>query len=380
MVFDSLPVYFDYRGRTWLIEFWKGQYGINTGAEIGVYHADGIIPESDYKTTWFTCAEDHEMLDCSFQLCKRGSECICNSDRHWWLTAFLVGCFSKPSALTMESCISFPNREMLCAFVDGLKRTGYPDDCLSVRGLTVCFVFHRDSTRYNLMTRFWRSFSQWKNKLFCKLYLWVTRPFSVQRTESYICITISRLHSENFSGCADFINAATDVTAGGTGNECVSPSQPRLSGCADAPLSDRSRYVLMSDCHRGIGSSSDNFLKNQHLYFAALQHYYRHGSTYIELGDGDELWENRSMKNIIDVHSNVFWLFKQFHEENRLYLIYGNHDIVKRKKGYTAKSCGAYFCTQSQQVQPSSPPSLFMRALFSLQARSPVMRPAYRFI
>ena len=177
MVFDSLPVYFDYRGRTWLIEFWKGQYGINTGAEIGVYHADGIIPESDYKTTWFTCAEDHEMLDCSFQLCKRGSECICNSDRHWWLTAFLVGCFSKPSALTMESCISFPNREMLCAFVDGLKRTGYPDDCLSVRGLTVCFVFHRDSTRYNLMTRFWRSFSQWKNKLFCKLYLWVTRPF-----------------------------------------------------------------------------------------------------------------------------------------------------------------------------------------------------------
>ena len=51
MVFDSLPVYFDYRGRTWLIEFWKGQYGINTGAEIGVYHADGIIPESDYKTT-----------------------------------------------------------------------------------------------------------------------------------------------------------------------------------------------------------------------------------------------------------------------------------------------------------------------------------------
>lgn len=166
MVFDSLPVYFDYRGRTWLIEFWKGQYGINTGAEIGVYHADGIIPESDYKTTWFTCAEDHEMLDCSFQLCKRGSECICNSDRHWWLTAFLVGCFSKPSALTMESCISFPNREMLCAFVDGLKRTGYPDDCLSVRGLTVCFVFHRDSTRYNLMTRFWRSFSQWKNKTF----------------------------------------------------------------------------------------------------------------------------------------------------------------------------------------------------------------------
>lgn len=98
------------------------------------------------------------------------------------------------------------------------------------------------------------------------------------------------------------------------------------------PLTYRSRYVLMSDCHRGIGTSSDNFLKNQHLYFAALEHYYRKGFTYIELGDGDELWENRSMKNIMDIHSNVFWLFNQFYEENRLYLLYGNHDIVKRKK------------------------------------------------
>lgn len=129
------------------------------------------------------------------------------------------------------------------------------------------------------------------------------------------------------------------------------------------PLSDRSRYVLMSDCHRGIGSSSDNFLKNQHLYFAALEHYYRQGFTYIELGDGDELWENRNMKNIIDVHNNVFWLFKQFHQENRLYLIYGNHDIVKRKKGYPAKSCGTYFCTQSQQMQPLFPSLSFYEGI-----------------
>lgn len=177
MVFDSLPVYFDYRGRTWLIEFWKGQYGINTGAEIGIYHADSIIPESDYKNAWFSCAEENEMLDCSFRLCKCENECICNSGRHWWLTAFLVGCFSRPSCLAMESCICFPNREMLSAFLDGLKRADCPEDCLSVRGLSVCFVFHRDTTKYNLLTRFWRRFSQWKNKLFCKLYLWVTRPF-----------------------------------------------------------------------------------------------------------------------------------------------------------------------------------------------------------
>ena len=178
MVFDSLPVYFDYRGRTWLIEFWKGQYGINTGAEIGIYHADTIIPESAYRTARFSCAEEHEMLDCSFRLCRNENECICNSGRHWWLTAFLVGCFSKPSCLTLEACICFPNREMLSAFIDGMKRIGCPEDCLSVRGLSVCFVFRKDTSKYNLITRFWRSFSQWKNRIFCKLYLWVTRPFS----------------------------------------------------------------------------------------------------------------------------------------------------------------------------------------------------------
>lgn len=129
------------------------------------------------------------------------------------------------------------------------------------------------------------------------------------------------------------------------------------------PLTNRSRYVLMSDCHRGIGTSSDNFLKNQHLYFAALEHYYRLGFTYIELGDGDELWENRSMKTIIDIHSNVFWLFKQFYQENRLYLLYGNHDIIKRKKGYPAKSCDTYFCTQSQQMQPLFPSLTFYEGI-----------------
>ena len=63
-------------------------------------------------------------------------------------------------------------------------------------------------------------------------------------------------------------------------------------------LSENSRYVLFSDCHRGIGTANDNFLKNQHLYFAALQYYLKHGYTYIELGDGDELWENRSLTQI----------------------------------------------------------------------------------
>lgn len=96
------------------------------------------------------------------------------------------------------------------------------------------------------------------------------------------------------------------------------------------PMTHRSRFCLISDCHRGNGTSNDNFLKNQNLYFTALKHYYTGGFTYIELGDGDELWENRKMSQIIEIHNNTFRLLSSFYQQNRLYLLYGNHDMEKK--------------------------------------------------
>lgn len=117
-----------------------------------------------------------------------------------------------------------------------------------------------------------------------------------------------------------------------------------FEGAKRLPLNKDTKYVLFSDCHRGSGTSNDNFLKNRNLYYAALQYYYKSGFTYIELGDGDELWENRHMKQIIEAHESVFALLSCFHKTGRLYLIYGNHDIVKKDKHYTVKNCNTYPC------------------------------------
>lgn len=95
------------------------------------------------------------------------------------------------------------------------------------------------------------------------------------------------------------------------------------------PYDYSSKFVIMSDCHRGSGNSGDNFLKNQYIFFAALNDYYKKGFTYIELGDGDELWENRSMEQIIEVHSSTFELLSKFYESDRMHMIYGNHDMQK---------------------------------------------------
>ncbi len=107
-----------------------------------------------------------------------------------------------------------------------------------------------------------------------------------------------------------------------------------FEGAPVLPLTHNSRYVMISDCHRGIGTWNDNFLKNQHLYFAALEYYYKNSFTYIELGDGDELWENRKMEQIVEIHENVFNLLSLFEKKNRLYMIYGNHDMAKKNSGF----------------------------------------------
>ena len=110
------------------------------------------------------------------------------------------------------------------------------------------------------------------------------------------------------------------------------------------PIHSRSRIVFMSDCHRGVGNWGDNFQPNQNLFFAALQYYYRRKFTYIELGDGDELWENRRLKEIIQTHSNQFWLMSEFYREKHFYMIYGNHDRKKESERFFGKVCNAYYC------------------------------------
>ncbi len=179
MVFDALPVYFDYRGRTWLIELWKGQYGINTGAELGIYHADRILSESECKSTLFTAVEDSEMLPCTIRLCSYNEQnCDQISERHWWLTIFLPGLFSEPSQLFLEASICFPNSQMCDAFYDALCRIGYTPKDISIHGLCLTFIFLTPkNVHFDLLTRIHRRLSQCSNRIFCKLYVWVTRPF-----------------------------------------------------------------------------------------------------------------------------------------------------------------------------------------------------------
>lgn len=113
---------------------------------------------------------------------------------------------------------------------------------------------------------------------------------------------------------------------------CDKRMERAFSNGTTLPLCKSSRYAVFSDCHRGTGNMSDNFLRNQHLYFAALMYYFSQNYCYLELGDGEELWENRSLERIMGCHDNVYQIFECFRQKNRFYKIHGNHDMELRRQ------------------------------------------------
>ena len=105
-----------------------------------------------------------------------------------------------------------------------------------------------------------------------------------------------------------------------------------------------SRLVCMSDCHRGVGNHGDNFLPNRNLFFAALQYYYDRCFGYIELGDGDELWENRNLSRIVEIHSDAFGMMSRFYQNGKLIMLYGNHDCRKKDTKFMKERCRQCDC------------------------------------
>jgi predicted phosphodiesterase len=109
------------------------------------------------------------------------------------------------------------------------------------------------------------------------------------------------------------------------------------------------RIVIMSDCHRGTNDQTDNFHSNRHIYKFAINRYYERGYTYIELGDGDELWENKKQNFIFSEYSDIFLILNKFHKKNKLYMIYGNHDMVKKYSKWRKKNYSRLYDEEKEQ-------------------------------
>jgi hypothetical protein len=148
MILDSEPVYFKYGGKRWLVQFWKGQYYLNTGCEIGIYYSEG--PDLDipgfFNGTFYKCVEPDDRIDMAFYLYKNGRELFYRDERHWWLTGFKTGEFSEPWELSMLVRLTFREAGMCRSFVRAMRKIGYQEYEISTNGVTVEFLFNRPRT------------------------------------------------------------------------------------------------------------------------------------------------------------------------------------------------------------------------------------------
>lgn len=112
-----------------------------------------------------------------------------------------------------------------------------------------------------------------------------------------------------------------------------------------------SKYIFFSDSHRGDDSISDEFTRNQTLMLCALNYYYKEGYTFVEAGDGDELWEHPQFKHIRTAHTDIFTIMKQFYDDKRFIMLYGNHNIFLKNKQYVKHNYYYYYDEYTDQVE-----------------------------
>ncbi len=118
---DTMRVKFRYQDKDWMVQLWKGQYGLAfVGSEIGVY-----TKPLDRTVDYYDAASNDDALYMSCT-CYRDGEPIFSREygKYWWCTGFIPGQldkFSDRSELALKCRITMKDEEMLEGFVASLK-------------------------------------------------------------------------------------------------------------------------------------------------------------------------------------------------------------------------------------------------------------------
>jgi UDP-2,3-diacylglucosamine pyrophosphatase LpxH len=134
------------------------------------------------------------------------------------------------------------------------------------------------------------------------------------------------------------------------------PASARITKAYDhshrMKFSNEDKFIIFSDVHRGKNNWGDDFAHNQLLYFHAMTSYLEDGFTYIEIGDGDELGEIWNFNKIRQAHSHIFWLLRKFHKRGRLYMLYGNHDMVRKYMNRVERTLHNFIDERNGLIEP----------------------------
>ena len=134
--YDFTRMVFTYGNKDWLIEFWKGQYGLfQMGGEIGIY-TKYSVGFGDTLLSAYRCAPKEDWLNMEMTLYHKmpdGSirrEFTREYGKYWWCDGYRVGQLnkSKPATeLQMVSRITLKDEKMAAAFANSMKTAGFKE-------------------------------------------------------------------------------------------------------------------------------------------------------------------------------------------------------------------------------------------------------------
>lgn len=140
ITFDTRRLRFEYKGKDWMIQLWKGQYGmLFYGTEVGVY-----TKPKDRDLMHYDAASDSERLDMSLDFnVKYGEKWIKRFSRpydsYWWCTGFLAGNRrGQFDDMRIDMRITAKDKTMLKGIKNALKENKIS---YKVKGLDVYFSF-----------------------------------------------------------------------------------------------------------------------------------------------------------------------------------------------------------------------------------------------
>lgn len=132
--YDYIRVFFTYENKDWMLQMWKGQYGlIFYGGEIGIYNRDHV-DDGINEWTFFSCPAEEDWLNMEMTLWHEelnGSwtrEFTREYTKYWWCTGFKNGHIRQEEPadeLRLTGRITLKDAEMTKLVVDGLKDCGF---------------------------------------------------------------------------------------------------------------------------------------------------------------------------------------------------------------------------------------------------------------
>lgn len=133
--YDYIRIFFTYENKDWMIQMWKGQYGmVFFGGEIGVYNR--THKEEGYgEWAMYACAAEEDWLAMEMTLYWQEEingeyvrQFTREYDKYWWCTGFKNGHIrvEEPAdELRLEARITFKDETMRDLFTQGLEECGF---------------------------------------------------------------------------------------------------------------------------------------------------------------------------------------------------------------------------------------------------------------